>query len=87
MTISLGCWALADSKGRRQPIPMLARPWFFLLAALLIPGYVIWSRGWRGVGWVLLHGIGWYALATIVMNVGGMVIFGEGWRHGHELPQ
>src|SRR5438132_4247610 len=62
--IALGWWAVVDASVRRHPIPILARPWFFLFGWLLVPGYVVWSRGWRGVLWIVLHCFGWYALAT-----------------------
>jgi hypothetical protein len=58
---------------------MLARPWFFVLAGLLVPGYVIWNRKWRGVGWVALNLSLWHALATAVMNGGGILVFGDRW--------
>jgi len=81
LAIALGCWALVDAKRRQQqqPIPILARPWFFLLAGFVVPGYVIWSRGWRGAGWVILHAGGWYGLATVIMHAGGTVVFGDEW--------
>ena len=77
--IVLGWWAIVDARRRRQPIPMLARPWFFLLAGLVVPGYVIWSRGWLGLGYVVLHSVLWYALATVVMHAGGWIVFGDDW--------
>src|SRR5688572_16537218 len=50
LAISLGWWAVVDARCRRHSIPMLARPWFFLLAIVVVPGYVVWSRRWRGLG-------------------------------------
>jgi len=46
----------------------LSQQWFFLAAGLLVPVYVIWSRGWRGVGYVALHSVLGYLLATVCMN-------------------
>lgn len=79
LSITLAWWAIVDARKRRHPIPVLSRTWFFLLAVLLVPGYVIWSRRWRGVGWVALHGILWYAFATMVMHGGGVMVFGDEW--------
>jgi hypothetical protein len=59
--IALGWWTVADAEARGHPIPLLAQPWFYLCGWLLTPAYVIWSRGWRGVGWIVLHCIGWQA--------------------------
>jgi hypothetical protein len=79
LAAALGWWAIVDARRRRHPIPVLARPWFFLLAGLVVPGYVLWSRGWRGVGLVALHAALWYALATVAMHVGGVAVYGEEW--------
>lgn len=65
--VSLGWWAVVDALRRGHPIPMLAKPWFYLFAGLLVPLYVVWSRGWRGIGWVLFHAFFWYVAATVSM--------------------
>jgi hypothetical protein len=80
--IVLGWWAIVDARRRRHPIPLLARQWFFLLAGLLVPVYVIWSRGWHGVGWLVLHAVLWFVVATVVMFVGGVIVFGNEWLRG-----
>jgi hypothetical protein len=77
--ICLGWWAIVDARRRGGPIPVLARPWFFLLAGVVVPGYVIWSRRWRGVGWVVLHAALWFVLATVAMHAGGMFVYGYEW--------
>jgi hypothetical protein len=79
LAIALGWWAIVDARRRRHPIPLLTRPWFFLVAGLLVPGYVIWSRRWNGLGWLALNGVLWYAVATVVMHVGGWLVFGDEW--------
>ncbi len=76
---ALAWWAIVDARLRRHPIPVLARPWYFLLAALVVPWYVVWSRGWRGAGLVVLHATLWYALATVALHVGGVAVYGEEW--------
>jgi len=78
----LGWWAIVDARRRRHPIPLLARPWFVLLAGLVVPVYVVWSRRWAGVGWVVLHGVIWQLLATVSMHVGGLMIYGQVWLRG-----
>lgn len=60
----LGWWALVDARRRGSPIPFLARQWFFL-CPILVPGYAIWSRGWRGAGWVALLVAAWYLVINL----------------------
>ncbi|MDY3562222.1 hypothetical protein R5W23_003684 [Gemmata sp. JC673] len=74
-----GWWAVVDARRRGHPIPVLSRPWFFLLAVVVVPGYVIWSRRWYGVGWVALHAALGYSTAFAVMHIGGVIVFGRQW--------
>ena len=67
--VNLGLWAVIDAKRRRRPIPLSLQPWFVLLGMLLVPGYVIASRRWRGLGWVLLHGVGQLVVAFVSYGV------------------
>lgn len=69
-------WAIGDSIARGRPIPSSARSWFFLTAGFAAPAYVIWTRGWRGCGWLALQVVLWYAVyvlawiaAAIAINV------------------
>jgi hypothetical protein len=79
LAVCLGWWALTDARRRRHPIPRTAQPWFFLLAVPVVPGYVVWSRGWRGLGWVALHTLLWYVVATVALHLGGLMVYGEAW--------
>jgi hypothetical protein len=67
--VILSSWAIIDAKRRGRAIPLLSQQWFFLAVWLLVPGYVVWSRGWRGVGYLILHGVLWMVLANLVMYV------------------
>jgi len=79
--ICLGWWAIVDSRRRKHPIPLLSKPWFYLFAWLLVPGYVVWTRGGRGLGWIVLHCVCWCVLAVGAMFVGG-ALFGVRWQGG-----
>jgi hypothetical protein len=79
LCVCLGWWAVVDARLRSRPIPITVKPWFVLLAPLVVPGYVIWSRRWRGVGWAALHAFCWYALGTLTMHTGGTIVFGRAW--------
>ena len=69
----LASWAVFDARRRRQSIPLLLQPWFLMFALVSVPGYVVWTRGWRGVGWVLLHSVCWIGL-TIVAQIAMVAI-------------
>ena len=58
-------WAISDSIARGQPIPVLSRAWFLFAAGILVPCYVVWTRGWPGVGLVLFHSIAWYVVCVL----------------------
>lgn len=85
--IVLGSWAIVDARRRRHPIPLLARQWFLLGAGVFVPGYVIWTRRWYGVGWLALHTILWFTITVGVMHIGGLLVFGEQWLHVLGLPR
>ncbi len=72
-------WTLTDARRRGHPIPLLAGAPMFFVAGLAVPGYLIWSRGWRGLGLVVLHGLALMVLATVVTQVGGYLWFGPAW--------
>jgi hypothetical protein len=69
LVVVLSTWAIHDSMVHGRPIPLLARAWFVIAIGIVVPGYILWSRGWRGLGWLLLHAVGWYAVATGSMLV------------------
>jgi hypothetical protein len=62
ITLPLAWWAIGDSRARGQSIPLLSRQWFLLAGTFLVPAYVVSSRGWLGVGLVLLNAIAWFLL-------------------------
>ena len=70
LTIILGWWAIVDARQRGYSVPLLTRAWFFLFALVLVPAYIVWSRKWRGLGWMVLHAALWYLLAAFVLNAG-----------------
>ncbi|REK18216.1 MAG: hypothetical protein DWQ37_04835 [Planctomycetota bacterium] len=79
LVICLGYWATGDARRRGEPICRSLRIWFYVFATIVVPGYVIGTRGWKGLGWVLLHALCWYALYAIVFQVTGTLAFGASW--------
>ncbi|HUY90075.1 MAG TPA: hypothetical protein VMV10_15165 [Pirellulales bacterium] len=79
MALWLSLWALADSKQRGRPILWSLRCWFFLLAVIVVPCYVIWTRGWRGLGLVAANTIAWTILSVVTTVIGGRLVFGADW--------
>ena len=56
--LNFAFWIIRDASRRGRPIPLLAQQWCFIFSSVFAAGYAIYSRGWRGAGWVILHGIG-----------------------------
>ncbi len=77
--LCLGMWAVADARQRQKPIPFFQQQWFFIFAGLVVPAYVIVTRGWKGIGWVALSAVSWFAAATLAMHVAGFIYFGSAW--------
>jgi hypothetical protein len=72
--VCLGWWALADARRRGHDIPTTARWLFFVLAGVVVPAYIIWSRGWRGLWWVAVNLVAWVALATSTVIICAAVL-------------
>jgi hypothetical protein len=79
LVLCLGWWTIEDARRRGHPIPLLSQQWFILIAGWLAPGYVVWSRGWCGVGWLILNVFGWQLVATVMMHAAGTILFGVEW--------
>ena len=75
----LSSWGVVDARRRRHPIPFFTQAWFFLGALIFVPGYVVWSRRWRGFGWVLFHFAMWSMISTVMMNISGLILFRGAW--------
>ena len=72
----LGLWAVADSQSSEHPIPLLSRSWLFLFAPPAVAFYLIWSRGWRGVGLLLLHFFGFCFVFAVSNELASTFLFG-----------
>ncbi|MGE0534799.1 MAG: hypothetical protein AB7O68_07470 [Pirellulales bacterium] len=79
MALCLGLWATTDARRRQKPIPSSAQIWFFVFAWIMVPGYVIVTRGWKGIGWVVVHAVGWLMVATLAMLIVGLCLYGLDW--------
>lgn len=51
-------WLLFDAKRRGIFIPHIVQPGIISLWWILVPGYLIHTRGWRGLGFSLAHFFG-----------------------------
>ena len=78
VTVGIGCWALLDARQRDNSIPFLCEDWFVQLGWLTGPIYLVWSRGWRGILWLVLHFIGWIVVANSMMMLAWRLM--NGWR-------
>jgi hypothetical protein len=87
LALCLGIWATADARLRQKPIPRSQQLWFFVLAGVVVPGYVIVTRGWKGLGWVVLHIVGWIVVSTLAMHMTGFAYFGGAWQKALKTVQ
>ena len=71
-------WAVSDSIARGHAIPLLARFWFFILAGIVVPGYIVWSRGWWGAIKLIVHAVAWYGICLAAMFAMRTVLYGWG---------
>lgn len=67
--VNLGLWAIEDARRRRHPIPLSTRPWIVMLSAVAVPGYVIYTRGWRGILWITFHFIGYWIVLMAAYTI------------------
>lgn len=69
----LAHWVVLDARERKHPIPLTCQQ-YFLFPAIASLGYVIWSRGWRGLG--ILAGIlfVYFVIATVAAMIGVVMV-------------
>ena len=79
LALTLGLWATQDASRRGKPIPRSQQMWFLLFAMVVVPCYVILTRGWKGLGWVTLHVVGWLITSLVAMNVMVTIRYGAQW--------
>ena len=70
--ICICAWALTDARRRGQPIPYSLRIWFYWLAPVVVPGYILGTRGWRGLGYLVFHALAWIVLMLAAMMLTGL---------------
>ena len=52
-----------------------------MLAPVVVPGYILGTRGWRGLGYLVFHALAWFALMISVMMLIGLAQYGAaGWQ-------
>lgn len=52
-----------------------------MFPGILVPLYVIWSRGWRGAALMLGHLVAWYLLCFLILIV--MIVAHTAWFAVH----
>jgi len=72
-------WAIADARQNQKPFPRSQELWVFSFAILVVPGYVILTRGWKGLGWVALHSVAWTAIVNLAMYATFFAYYGFAW--------
>jgi len=62
-------WLIRDAKVRGMHVPHVIQPGIVSCWTLVVPIYIIRTRGWRGVGYITLHIAG-----TIMVGLAGHYI-------------
>jgi hypothetical protein len=66
---------VTDAAGRGKPIPVFARWLIFLFSGLAAAGYLIVSRGWRGLGLAVALVVSWCILSYATACVVALIVF------------
>lgn len=68
-----------DSRFRGKTL-LLSFHWIiFFTWPISVPIYLLWTRGIKGVGWVVLNIILLVVICSVVFNVTGYLAWGESW--------
>jgi hypothetical protein len=65
-----------DSRLIGKPLPRTARWVMFLMWPLAAPVYLLWARGWAGLGWAVLHGVAMLVAIGAGGGLGGAFVPG-----------
>lgn len=69
-------WAVIDARYAGRPMPHIVQHLFFMTCDISLPVYLIGSRGVRGLGWLLLHGIGLMVVSCICFYATVLLVYG-----------
>lgn len=67
------CWMVLDCRGK-HPMPHGVQLFAWVTLPLFLPGYLIWSRGWRGLGWLMLNMLLLGIVEAVAMVVSGKTL-------------
>lgn len=76
LAVTLAWWAACDARRRGRALPCPARFALVAFAEIAVPIYFIWTRRWRGLGWVLLHAFCWWVVSVLAMYGVGLLLPG-----------
>lgn len=69
-------WCVEDAYQRGTPLLPIIRKIVFFTWIVSVPIYLIWSRKWRGAGYVLLHTVGLIATEFVFYRVTLYFLYG-----------
>ena len=72
-------WCVLDARILGRPIVQSVHWIMFFTWPLAVPIYLIRSRGLRGLGMVVLHGIGFVVVAVVAYHTAGYLVYGALW--------
>lgn len=78
IALSLGWWASLDARIRGRSLPLILQHAIVLIWPVVVPCYVLCTRRWRGLGYLLLF----FVLALIIHQLTVSLTY---WYHGYSV--
>lgn len=70
LSFSMAWWAITDASDRGGPIRPVLRFLVIISGWLAAPIYLLWTRGLRGLGWLLLNAVAFVIVLLTTLLIG-----------------
>jgi hypothetical protein len=67
--VACGNWITVDAERQGRPIRDSLRSLCYIFGLFAVCIYTVWSRGWRGAAFIILHAFGLVAFAAALMLI------------------
>ena len=76
MASTAALWTVLDARRHNRPIVHIGQLVVFFFWPIAVPLYLIWTRGFRGLGWAVLHAVGLFLTLYIAYVATGISAYG-----------